>query len=82
MQNEPHCTLCSDVLVLEEIVSIQAGYPGWNLAWVSPICSAASPVATGTGGVLRRPTPLYEDGRRVTPDSHTGNPGQAGEKGK
>ena len=65
MKNEPHCPLCSEALVLERNVQTQTANPGWILAWVCTNCSAAFPVATGKGGVVRSPTPLYVDGKRT-----------------
>ena len=37
----------------------------YTLAWVCRQCSTAFPIAIGKGGVLRKPKPLYEDGKRV-----------------
>ncbi|HMB91872.1 MAG TPA: hypothetical protein VKP65_13550 [Rhodothermales bacterium] len=65
MKNKPPCPLCSQALVLEQNVTTQAANPGWILAWVCTNCSAAFPVATGKGGLMRSPTPLYVDGKRT-----------------
>ena len=68
MPTTPTCTLCSGTLVREEKVTIQAAGSNvivWTLAWVCTSCSAAFPIATGSGGFVRKPTPLYENGFRL-----------------
>ena len=64
----PVCSLCSQKLVLEQDVPIQLTGPAplfYALSWVCTNCSAAFPIAIGTGGVIRRPEPLYENGVRM-----------------
>ncbi len=65
---EPTCVLCSGRLVEETQVTIQAGGSGvlcYTMAWVCTNCSAAFPIAIGSGGVIRKPRPLYEGGKRT-----------------
>jgi len=68
MANEPRCSLCLGRLVREKKVDVSftrtaITYP---LAWVCTDCSAAFPIALGSGGIIREAKPLYEHGQRRT----------------
>ena len=65
MRKEQHCSLCQGKLVREEDVVIQVNALSYTLAWVCTECSAAFPIATGKGGIIRRASPLYEDGKKL-----------------
>lgn len=68
MEKVPKCPLCSCSMEQERNVRIQAGGSNvlsYTLAWVCVNCSAAFPVAVGSGGILRSAKPLYKDGQRV-----------------
>ena len=68
MTQDPICSLCQGPLVREKSVTIQAGGSNilsYTLAWVCRHCSAAFPIATGKGGVIREAQPLYADGKRT-----------------
>ena len=67
--DQPTCTHCTGELVRQEKVTIPAGGSNvivWTLVWVCTNCSAAFPIVTGSGGFLRKATPLYENGQRLS----------------
>jgi DNA-directed RNA polymerase subunit RPC12/RpoP len=68
MTSEMKCPLCSGVLVREKNVMIQSGGSNvlnYTLAYVCKTCSTAYPIAIGSGGVIFKATPLYENGNRT-----------------
>ena len=59
------CPLCAGELKYNRNVTIWPGGAGrlqYPLAWVCVDCSVAYPIAIGSGGIVRKPRPLYEDG--------------------
>ena len=45
-------------------ISVTNGPQTFVLAWVCTQCSAAFPIAIGSGGIIREAKPLYERGVR------------------
>jgi len=66
MANEPRCSLCQGRLIREKKVPVSVIHSPitYPLAWVCTDCSAAFPIALGSGGIIRKAKPLYEHGRR------------------
>ena len=66
MANDPQCSLCQGRLVREKKVSVAVVRTPmtYALAWVCRDCSAVFPIALGSGGIFRKPKPLYEHGQR------------------
>jgi|GEM_PF-2685636 len=66
MTTDARCTLCQGRLVQETKVQLAVVNSPIRvaLAWVCTQCSAAFPIAIGSGGIIRDAKPLYERGVR------------------